>query len=81
MTLTTLKPNLINDLEATMENAFSVAEVAERLGVTPRTVVRWIREKIAFPNAYQKNPFIKTSPFVVPLADLEDFEQKRRTGG
>lgn len=81
MTFTMTGPNLIHDREATVEKLLSVSEVAERLGVTPRTVVRWIRDKVAFPNAYQKNPRLKTSPFVIPLEDVEELEDQRRIRG
>jgi transcriptional regulator with XRE-family HTH domain len=81
MTFTMTGPNLIHDREATVEKQLSVSEVAERLGVTPRTVVRWIRDKVAFPNAYQKNPHLKTSPFVIPLEDVKELEDQRRVRG
>lgn len=67
--------------EATLPELLSVAKVARRLGVTPRTIVRWIREEVAFPNAYQKNPNLKTSPFVIPLSDVEEFESQRHRDG
>ena len=64
--------------EATLEEVIlTVAEVAERLDVHPRTIVRWIKDG-TFPNAYKKNPSKKTSPFVVPLKDVETFEEGRK---
>jgi predicted site-specific integrase-resolvase len=55
----------------------SVTEVAERLSVTTRTVTRWITQG-CFPNAYKKNPYLKSSPYVIPLEDVESFEALAR---
>ena len=61
------------------EKRYSTAEAAERLGVTPRTVVRWynLRE---FPNARPKSPTPR-SPIVIPESDIVAFEQRRDAAG
>jgi transcriptional regulator with XRE-family HTH domain len=59
--------------EAILAELFTVVEVAERLNVTPRTITRWIKAGM-FPNAHKKNPLLQTSPYVIPLEDLEKFE-------
>jgi len=59
------------------ETILTVSEVAKRLDVHPRTIVRWIKDG-TFPNAYKKNPAKKTSPFVVPLKDVKIFEENRK---
>lgn len=55
----------------------TVKEVAGRLGVSSETIIRWIKGGL-FPNAYKLNPDGLTSPYRIPLADVEAFEKKRQ---
>lgn len=55
-----------------------VNEVAEMLGVNPRSVQRWARRGL-FPNAKRKG-LGPRSPFLIPLADVEQFERRRKVG-
>lgn len=70
--------NLIMEV-STLSNVevLSVSDVAKRLGVNHRSVARWIQKGIAFPNAYKKNPMLKNSHYVVPVSDVEEFEESR----
>ena len=60
------------------EVKLSVTEVAQRLGVHPRTIRRWIHSG-EFPNARQVRP-IRRSPFRIPLSDVVAFELRRDSG-
>lgn len=51
-------------------------EVADRLGVTPRAVQKWIGQG-KFPNAYKLDPDGATSPYRVPENDVVSFEERR----
>lgn len=53
----------------------SATEAAERLGVTPRTILRWIKDG-EFPGARQKRP-IPRSPYQIPESDVVAFEERR----
>lgn len=55
----------------------SASQVADRLSVTSRTVRRWINDG-HFPNAFQLNPSLANSSFVIPIRDVERFEEQRR---
>jgi excisionase family DNA binding protein len=57
-------------------NNLSVLQVSERLGVDRETVRAWIHAG-EFPNAYKTRPSAKTSPFVIPEADVIAFEERR----
>lgn len=65
---------------------FSVKEVAERLDIHPRTIVRMIHQKL-FPGAYKVNPYAqRRSEWRIPedavIAVEEDREeQKKQFGG
>jgi excisionase family DNA binding protein len=52
-------------------------QVAERVGVTSRTIHYWIKQGV-FPNAFKINPDGQTSPYCIPETDVEKFEEKRR---
>lgn len=60
------------------EQKLSVTEVAERLGVHPRTIRRWIQSG-EFPNARRVRP-IRRSPFRIPMSDVIAFEARRDSG-
>ncbi|MFN2179913.1 MAG: helix-turn-helix transcriptional regulator [Candidatus Promineifilaceae bacterium] len=64
-------------MSETATQTLSVKEAAQRLGVDDRTVRRWIHLR-QFPHAYQLSP-IKSSPYRIPEADIEDFELRRQT--
>lgn len=57
-----------------MTEYLSTAEAAERLQVSHATMARWIRLG-HFPNARQKNPLLITSPYIIPIEDIEKFER------
>lgn len=63
--------------EAVLEGYLKVSEAAERLGVTKKTITRWI-EREFFPGAERKNPYAKNSTYIIPLVDIERFEKLRR---
>ena len=50
-------------------------QVAQRLGVTRKTINRWI-ERGEFPNARRKSP-VRKSNYLIPVADVVDFERRR----
>jgi excisionase family DNA binding protein len=54
----------------------TVDQVAQRLGVTPRSVLRWL-DKGFFPNAYRFAPMAK-SPWRIPESDVVVFEGLRK---
>lgn len=65
--------------EAILEQpVLTIPQVADRLGVDRSTILRWIQDTEAFPNAFKKNPFLKTSPYVIPVSDVEHFERMQR---
>ena len=51
-------------------------KVADRLGVTPRSVQKWIRQG-KFPGAYKLDPDGATSPYRIPENDVVSFEERR----
>lgn len=55
---------------------FTTQEVAERLGVTPRAIHKWIKRG-RFPNAYKLDPDSRTSPYRIPEDDVVAFEERR----
>jgi len=59
-----------------MEPLLSTKEAAQRLGVTHRTIVKWIK-KGSFPNAYKLNPDGLRSPYRIPISDIEALEERR----
>lgn len=63
--------------EKSVEDFVSVAEVAKRFNVTTRTVVRWIADG-ELPGAFQVNPNVRNSPFLVPLASVEALEKRKQ---
>ena len=54
----------------------TVPEVAERLGVSERTIRHWIGQG-HFPGARRSGPN-RRSPFIIPVADIEAFEAQHR---
>ncbi len=54
----------------------TTAEAAERLGVTPQALHKWIQQG-HFPNAYKLNPHAKNSPLRIPETDIIAFEKER----
>jgi excisionase family DNA binding protein len=56
---------------------YTAKEVADRLGVTSRTIHGWIAQGV-FPNAYKLNPHSLTSPYRIPEEDIVALEEKRR---
>lgn len=71
--------NFYKDTGENMSDFLSAAEVAKRLNVTPRTIVRWI-EAGHFPGAIKVNPYAKNSPFIIPKTSVASFEEKRNQG-
>lgn len=54
----------------------TVAETADELGVSRRTVQLWV-VKGYFPNAFPINPNAKRKEFRIPRADIRKFIAKR----
>lgn len=54
----------------------STKAVAKRLGVSDRTIARWLNAGY-FPNAYKLNPETYKSAYIIPEVDVIAFEQKR----
>ena len=61
-----------------MTKTLSAREAAQRLGVTSRTIIKWINRG-SFPNAYKLNPDALRSAYRIPFPDIEAFEEKRST--
>jgi excisionase family DNA binding protein len=59
-----------------MSETLSAREAAQRLGVTPRTIIKWINRG-TFPNAYKLNPDGLRSAYRIPLTDIEALESRR----
>ncbi|MFQ5614747.1 MAG: helix-turn-helix transcriptional regulator [Anaerolineae bacterium] len=59
------------------DKVLTSAQAAARLGVTPRTIQRWVAAGV-FPNAFKLDPGFIKSPFIIPVEDVEAFERKRR---
>jgi excisionase family DNA binding protein len=59
-----------------MERRFTTTEAGRRLGVSTRTIQRWIEEGM-FPGAYRLNPRNPRSHVRIPEADLLQLEQQR----
>lgn len=55
-------------------------EAAERLNVSPRTVIRWI-EQGKFPGAFQVNPDAENSPYLIPENAVEAYQKRQRGEG
>lgn len=58
------------------EPVLSTRETADRLGVTTRTVQRWISAGL-LPGSYPTNPHAKRPNYRIPLAAVEAFEAER----
>jgi len=63
-----------------LQGYLSTSEAAKRLGVSSKTLLRWIKDG-RFPGALQINPYAKNSAFLVPQSALEAFELRRQAGG
>ena len=59
-----------------MSEILSTREAALRLGVTPQTIARWIRQG-AFPNVFKLNPNAHRPTYRIPISDIETFEADR----
>jgi hypothetical protein len=59
------------------KRVLTAALTAERLSVSTRTIRRWAADGF-FPGAYTLNPALRDSPLIIPVEDVEAFEQKRR---
>lgn len=60
-----------------MPAVYSVKQAAERLGVAPTTLSRWVKLG-HFANAYKLDPNAQNSPYRIPEEDIEAFEEQRR---
>ena len=65
---------------AEMDGYLNTSQVAERLGVTERTITRWVIDNY-FPGAFKLNPNAEKSAYVIPVSDVEAFEAKRNSRG
>lgn len=59
-----------------LEPRYDVKVVAQRYGVVPRTVIRWIEKKLL--RAIQPEP---GGPYRIPASALNEFEVKHTVGG
>jgi excisionase family DNA binding protein len=57
---------------AKLPDVLSVEQVAQILGVDPRTIRSYINRK-RFPHAYRMDPQSNHSPYRIPKKDVEDF--------
>lgn len=55
----------------------STGKVAKMLGVTQRTIQRWIQAG-RFPNAFKLDPESERSSYVIPTSDVEAFLERRK---
>lgn len=60
-----------------MQADLSTADVAARLGVSTRAIIKWLGQGL-FPNAYKMNPHSRNSPYRIPEKDVLEFEESRR---
>jgi transcriptional regulator with XRE-family HTH domain len=51
-------------------------EVAERFGVDPRTVLRWVKNG-HFPGTKKLNPLARNSPLLIPEKSVVEFEERQ----
>jgi len=58
------------------EQVLSVEKAGERLGVSARTILNWIRDGEIM--AYRLNPNNDRSPFRVPVSEVEKIERQRQ---
>jgi len=58
------------------QKSIRASEAAEMIGVSLRTVVRWIH-KGYFPNAKRVNPRAGNSTYIIPETEVEQFIQER----
>ena len=59
-----------------MSESLSTAEAAQRLGVTPQTVIKWIKRG-SFPNVFKLNPDAIRPTYRIPISDIKAFEERR----
>jgi excisionase family DNA binding protein len=62
------------------ERTLGTSEAAQALGVSARTVQRWLEENL-FPNAYRLNPENPRSHVRIPEEDIEALKRKRQREG
>ncbi len=62
-----------------MKGYLNAKEVAERLNVSSRTVIRWAKRGDLH-GAIQLNPNAETSPYLIPEKAVEDFLNQRLAG-
>jgi predicted site-specific integrase-resolvase len=74
----------LEDIDTIEEKGVSVAgellrlpDAAKRLGVSKRTLYRYI-DKGYFPNVVKADPFVENSHYLIPVSDVEDFEELRK---
>jgi excisionase family DNA binding protein len=58
------------------ERTLGTTEAAEELGVSARTIQRWLEDNL-FPNAYRLNPENPRSHVRIPEEDIEALKRKR----
>lgn len=59
------------------EKELTAQQIADRWGISKRTVIRMIHQG-EFPNARQLANLGPRAPFVVPLSDVEALEKEKR---
>lgn len=74
------QPVVISNLNKGAEQVgeyLTISEAAERLQVSEATMYRWLNSKKRkyFPSARKKNRWLKTSPWIIPIEDIEAFER------
>jgi excisionase family DNA binding protein len=55
----------------------TTGQVAERLGVTARTIERWLARRV-FPGAYRTDPGNPNAHWRIPVHDVRRLEEQRR---
>lgn len=75
MTPTTKNPTVE---AAKVKGYVKIAKAAKMLGVSPRTVTRWIHDNY-FPGTIKSNPKAKTgSPYLIPEEAIDKFQEERK---
>lgn len=67
----------MNQKPETPITSLSAREVAQRLGVTRKTIAEWARDGITFPHAFKLNPNRTNSSWRIPLSDVIALEEQR----
>ena len=71
--------DIVLDKGVGLKGYLNAKEVAERLNVSARTVIRWAKRGDLH-GAIRLNPNAETSPYMIPEKAVEDFLEQRSKG-